>query len=503
MIFKDTTEVAEALREVENKYKDKNEQLYNRALSFLSPEDRKDALPRGYIGVYEGVSEDFQKAYYEYVESLRREASEKTEILNQYGLKEWKKLENDPEKILQDVRETVEIFCDRLVARELRMIQKGYDGSEYSSVKDGLLTFDEEKVVSNALGLVDEHRIFFNHEKDEEIDEIIRKTISESMTLTIQVDEIEKAPDLDRLLNIKPKGSRELVVITSKLVDQNFHDFSSDQGKRVNVQKKKSSKNNPVDSLMTINFDDLPDSIRFNREPDGYDREIHDYVVSRYLEGNEYISDSMIYDVASGKKGATLHPKQKEAISRSMTKMMYSQLWIDASEESKKWGVDEFTYDGPIIPAERVTISMNGEKTECYHIFRTPPLYEYANRLDQVARRDVKLLQSPVNKNEDTIILQGYLLRRILAMQDNKKLARRILYESVYEKIDFSSVLREDNQRKKKKSIRDTTKKILKYWKEQGFIKDFFEINSSREKIEKLDEKTSGRAIGIDIILSD
>lgn len=426
-------------------------------------------------------------------------------FLARYSFEEWSKLGNDPEKILNDVRETTEIFCDQITARELRSVRSGHPFLEYSTIEDdNMLIFDEGKIFKDARSLVDEHRIFFNHEKDDEIDEIIRETIGKSV-LTFRIEDSETDSDDSNtdgstdVLNIHPKGSHELIVITSKLVDQNFHDFSSSQGKRVNVQKKKSSKKNPVNSLMTINYDDLPNSIRLNKELNGYDREIHDYVVSRYLEGNEYISDSMIYDVASGRKGATLHPKQKEAISKSMTKMMYSQLWIDASDEAKKWGVDEFTYDGAVIPAERVTISMNGERTECYHIFRTPPLYEYANRLDQVARKDVKLLQSPVNKNEDTIILQGYLYRRILAMQGNKTLTRRILYDSVYEKIDFSSVLREDNQRKKKKTIRDSAKKILEYWKEQGFIKNYFEINSSRERI--VEGTSSGRAIGLDIVI--
>ena len=150
---------------------------------------------------------------------------------------------------------------------------------------------------------------------------------------------------------------------------------------------------------------------------------------------------------------------------------MYSHVKIDASEEAKKFGLEKFVYDGSVLPGQRLTVSLNGTVTECVHIFRTPPIYDYANRLSQVGRMDVKLLNSPVNKNEETITLQGYLYRRILSMKGSSKLSPTILYETVYKQIDLSNIKSDSALRNKKQKIRETTKKILDFWKKEGCCK--------------------------------
>lgn len=116
----------------------------------------------------------------ELVEKLSKATTpeEKIELIDKYGDLEWSKLENDPEKILQDVKDTVEYVVKSIISRELRTVRSGSETLQYSSVKDGYLVFDADALIEDALGLVDEHRDFFNGEKDDEIDEIIRNAVN-------------------------------------------------------------------------------------------------------------------------------------------------------------------------------------------------------------------------------------------------------------------------------------------------------------------------------------
>jgi hypothetical protein len=232
-----------------------------------------------------------------------------------------------------------------------------------------------------------------------------------------------------------------------------------------------------ITTLASINFDNLNGSVQIKgrKELTAYDREVHDAIITLYIDGgNEYITPQMIYQVMTGNPDAYLNPKQAEAISESITKCMYSRLIIDASEEAKAYGFDSFKYDGSLISGERVTASLNGTVVECLHILRPPVLYEYANKKNQIGRFDIKLLNSPIKKTEEIITLQGYLYRRILSMKGSSNLSKTIVYETVYNQIDITAAS-DGALRKKKSKVRDQVKKILDYWKQEGFIAGYVE----------------------------
>ena len=191
----------------------------------------------------------------------------------------------------------------------------------------------------------------------------------------------------------------------------------------------------------------------------------------------------MIYRAMTGNPGAKLNPKQQETISNSLNKLMYSRLVIKASkEECQAYGFDKFTYEGTVIQGEKVTATVNGVSViEVYHLLKEPVLYTYAAKKDQIGRLDIKLLNSPVNKNEENITLQSYLYRRILAIKASGKLSPTIVYDTVFKQLDIQAAS-DGALRKKKLKVRNTVKKILDYWKQQGFITGYVE-NSRKTEI--------------------
>lgn len=93
---------------------------------------------------------------------------------------------------------------------------------------------------------------------------------------------------------------------------------------------------------------------------------------------------------------------------------------------------------------------------------------------------DIKLLNSPVNKNEENITLQSYLYRRILAIKSSSKLSPTIVYDTVYKQLNTEATS-DGALRKKKLKVRNTIKKILDYWKTQSFIVSYSENKRKNE----------------------
>lgn len=255
-------------------------------------------------------------------------------------------------------------------------------------------------------------------------------------------------------------------------------------GHPVSILVGKQGSKKEIATMVSINFDEIEKrgvEIFGRKELSMYDREVHDAIATLCVEGeNRWITPQMIYQTMTGDPEARLHPKQTEAINNSVTKMMHSYIIIDATREAQAFGFDNFQYDGSLIPAERVTVTLNGNTVVGIHLLRIPPLYEYAERKGQIGRADIKLLNSPLNKTEETAVLQGYLLRRILAIKNpHNKQSNHIVYETIYKQLEISAP--NDNAlRKKKIDVRKKVKAILDYWKKVGFIQGYEEITKGQ-----------------------
>jgi hypothetical protein len=323
--------------------------------------------------------------------------------------------------------------------------------------------------------------------------EALRDNNKLSKDLTLHIDNAIKRSEY-----IAPKGTHSNKVIdpctiistkypinfvapTDKVSNLAFcGELNSEQVQQLAMERRGSKKQ--ITTIASINFDDLNGSvqIRGRKELTAYDREVHDAIITLFVDGtNEYITPQMIYQVMTGNNEAKLNPKQAEAISDSITKCMYSRVTIDASEEAKAYGFEKFKYDGNLISGERVTATLNGNVLECLHILRTPVLYELASLKNQIGRFDIKLLNSPINKTEEIITLQGYLYRRILSMRGGN-LSKTIVYETVYNQIDVSAAS-DGALRKKKSKVRDQIKTILDYWKQEDFILGYCENKRGQE----------------------
>lgn len=239
----------------------------------------------------------------------------------------------------------------------------------------------------------------------------------------------------------------------------------------------------------SIDLEELKGIELSNKNITSYDREVHDSIVSLYVDGgNQYITPLMIYRTMTGNPKAKFSPNGKNLndILESIERCSKTRVYIDATDEikGKGYNIEQPILKENLIYTRSISGIYNGEVSEWIEILATPVLYKYANSKNQVARMDIKLLNTPVNKNKENIELQGYLRERIQTMKGSK-LSRNIRYETVYKQLNLK-MASAASLRNKQRKIRDTIKEILDYWKEEKFIADFKENPGPRNSKESI-----------------
>ena len=238
---------------------------------------------------------------------------------------------------------------------------------------------------------------------------------------------------------------------------------------------------NTITTIASIDFNNMKKmgvSISHEKWITPFDREILSIVSSLYAAGNVYQSPQMIFQAMSGnKEKVKLTPDIRAKIIESLRKLRATTIEIDASQEEKVGWTKKGKYEGSLLPSEHIeVITINSQKVvDCIHFLRNSPLYDYAEGKNQICRVNIEMLQVPVNNTTENIELKFYLLRLISSMKNSKsKLKPIIRYDTLYEYLGIDESNTSDILHKKK-DIRDRVKKILSFWVEQGFIRNFEE----------------------------
>ena len=461
----------------------------------------------------------FREARKEYTRLISEHYDAIDALFKQFERREFSKLGGDRKKIIQSAREQVKLLIDNRFNGYQRRIatQRNEDGEPLSSFSARDLRVDGEKIYLDTVTIIQDckrsllalHYEALSHDQEaiREIDDIVLeivtdspKTSSDKGVLGTKIEFTEKTPvnfsftdekqrELE-LEEVKVSYPASYITPLDKVSNKAFEGvLNSTEPIGVEVVKKAKSRK-PIYTLVSIDITEL-EGVKINgrRELTAFDREVHDAIITLFVEGeNTYITVNMIYQMMTGKRGAHCSSKQAQAISDAITKLMFSHAIIDASQEARLRGLDKAKYDSNLLNAKRLTILANGQTTEAIKILDTPILYDYAERRNQIGRFDVKLLDSPVNKTEENIVLDGYLRRRILSMKGSSKLSPTIKYDTVYKQLEVTAGS-ESSLRNKKMKIRNTVKKLLDFYKKEGFIKGYVE-NAHKSEKNKIDSVT-------------
>ena len=264
---------------------------------------------------------------------------------------------------------------------------------------------------------------------------------------TSETSENKNATDI----SVKTSRVKCIVMELSKAGNVTFNENERLYNKPVKIAMEKKGSDKQISTLVALNFNEQEMNergltIRTSKQLTPFDRIILDAITTLYVEGkNEYITLTMIFNVITGEP-KTMSENFAQEINDSITKMMYTRILIKADEEACMYKeLKDFKYDSTLLPAERISAKLNGTITTCIHLFRTPPLYDYANRKKQIARLNISILAKPFQdekrENKTWVILKFYLVRRIIALgRVHIKRASKIIASCIIETKMISSL---------------------------------------------------------------
>lgn len=224
-----------------------------------------------------------------------------------------------------------------------------------------------------------------------------------------------------------------------------------------------------IPAVYAIDFDSLGSDITITKRLLPFDKRAYIAVSALFNAGNNVITLSQIYYTM----GNTGRPstKQLEKLNTSITKMTGARILFDNKQEAESYKYPHFQYDGSLLPIERKTAIVNGQLADAaIHIFREPPLITFAKQRKQITTIDIKLLQSPVNKTDDNLLIDDYLLERISRAKNGKAKNCRILYKTIYSHIGIAEKPGTAAERKAKQRAPKKIEIYLSYYQECGFI---------------------------------
>ena len=270
------------------------------------------------------------------------------------------------------------------------------------------------------------------------------------------------AKEPEHLLAIRPT---EHALTVDKISNNAFINVFTNNVKQALAMERKGS-SIQVTTYVTVNYDGLDRAkVHGVKWLTLFDREVLDAVHTLFLAGNRFMTIDQINRVMSGKsKDARTTAKQAERINNSLTKLMYTQIIIDATEEASFFGYEKFVCDKSVIVGERGEATVNGLNVKGLYVYDLA-LLGYAENKNQIARVPLMIKNTPINKTDTTIVLQGYLLRRVNQIKSG--LGNVISLDNLLSDLDIIDVSKgklSSKEANKRKTTVDQIKTILDYW---------------------------------------
>ena len=213
---------------------------------------------------------------------------------------------------------------------------------------------------------------------------------------------------------------------------------------------KDSRKGKQASILLLLDFAAL-NGVNISRELTVYDKWVWNACANLKEQGHDVITAEQIYK-AMGNTGKP-NAKTKEKIMESVETISRARVTIDTTEEHELYPkYERIKATFPLLATETCTAYARGQIVEsAIKIIDSPKL---------------NVLDSPVSKTDDNLLLSDYLLTRISKMRNSKYITRIILLDTIYQKCGIDS-------RMKKSRLPEKIERILNHYKELEWIKDF------------------------------
>ena len=240
--------------------------------------------------------------------------------------------------------------------------------------------------------------------------------------------------------------------------------LEKDTGGQIVIAAEKHGSKKPINLYYSINFEDLSSSFTITRKLEPYDKRVYNATGSLWDAGNKIITLRQIYHAMGfdGEPGTS----DLEKINASITKLSIAHIYLNNKEEAERYNYPLTEIDSSLLPMLRIRSTVNGQTVDgAIQLYCEPPLIGFARSRNQITTIERKLLSTPLNKTNQNLQIEDYLLERI-AHAKRGSLSSKIKFKTIYEEAGIT-----DKQQRHRAPAK--IEKLLNYYKECGYIKDF------------------------------
>jgi hypothetical protein len=315
---------------------------------------------------------------------------------------------------------------------------------------------------------------------EEQIFSQVKKAYLKAMDIPVPPEKVSTRLSKEILVNLD-KGTREL-----------FKGTTVKTGEIVSIPLERKGR-----ASMVRTFQITPEALSRGIEElnlDSYDLGVLTICNSLLDAGNTIISTETIAQTPRGGKGGDISKLTKEGILSSINKMMVPVV-IDFTSENTRYKLGEGSqtiYRGAILPAEIVTVEINGKVIEDgIKLLGKSILFELAERKSQVTILPSSVLSSPGYMTRAKKELTVYLMQRVGAMKPGKNgKGKPLTMRTIRVDTLLNETMKERSRKDRKEKSRQLEKvtEILSQYKREGVISGFCynydtEMDEKKQKI--------------------
>lgn len=325
---------------------------------------------------------------------------------------------------------------------------------------------------------------------------MIDENVEYRYTTNEDIDETTAEEDFAEFIptkNIKTKRLPNLKLPTSKVqkhvTEEIFRDPNQNGLLGVNVGGKSSK------MLVGLNVDYKIEGLELTP----FDLKVHNIVCSHHFHGQNEISTAAIARELIGltenkDKNYKFNRRTKllEDIKQSLIKLTAVLITIDYTQQAiKHSGVvqDDETESKTIIETIlsgrfKEDKLYNGNKSEYFHLYGTPPLFKYAQLYNYIATVDPRLIDTRSLRHDKKVVTLKFELIELIESFKNKNngvKSSEVNFKTLFKRAGMIDL---HSDKKQRYSITKQIKRLLTVFKENSYIKDYeFKGNSVTGKI--------------------
>ena len=230
-----------------------------------------------------------------------------------------------------------------------------------------------------------------------------------------------------------------------------------------------------------------------------FDLKVHNIVCSHHFHGQNEISTATIAREMIGltenkDKNYRFNRRTKllEDIKQSLIKMTAVIVTIDHTQQAEKHSgvvqdddLKSKTITETILSGRFEEDKLyNGNKSEYFHLYYTPPLFEYAQLYNQIATVDIRLIDTRSLRHDKKVVTLKFELIELIESFKNQKnsvKSSEVNFKTLFKRAGMIDL---HSDKKQRYSITKQIERLLTVFKENSYIKDYeFKGNSVTGKI--------------------